>query len=108
MNRMQVAVLGVSVIAFGAAYMLFNSGQAPIPGPVIVQAAPNLDTDEVLVAAQEVPMGAQIGDATVTWQPWPKGAISEQMIAFPRCAASSAGNPNPSYFDGMITACARL
>jgi len=81
MNRMQVAVLGVSVIAFGAAYMLFNSGQAPIPGPVIVQAAPNLDTDEVLVAAQEVPMGAQIGDATVTWQPWPKGAISEQMIA---------------------------
>jgi pilus assembly protein CpaB len=80
MNKTQIAVLGLSVVAFGAAYMLFNSGQAPAPSPVIVQAAPKLDTDEVLVAAQDVPMGTQVGGASVSWQVWPKTAISEQMI----------------------------
>jgi len=80
MNKTQIAVLGLSVVAFGAAYILFNSGQAPAPAPVIVQAAPKMDTDEVLVAAQDLSMGTQVGDAAVTWQVWPKSAISEQMI----------------------------
>src|SRR5580658_7422606 len=80
MNRMQIVVLGVSVAAFGGAYFLFNSG-GPAPPAPIVQAAPKLATDEVLVAAQDVPMGTQIGDASVTWQVWPKAAISELMIA---------------------------
>src|ERR1700722_9103370 len=53
MNRMQIVVLGVSVAAFGGAYILFNSGG---PTPPIVQAAPKIETDEVLVAAQDVPM----------------------------------------------------
>jgi len=79
MNRMQIAVLGVSIAAFGGAYVLFNNGPTPI-APILVS-APKLDTDEVLVAAQDVPMGTQIGDASVTWQAWPKAAISEQMIA---------------------------
>ena len=46
-----------------------------------VAAAPKLDTDEVLVAAQDIPMGTAIGDASVAWQIWPKAAISELMIA---------------------------
>ena len=80
MNRMQIVVLGVSVTAFGGAYILFNSG-GPTPRAPIVQAAPKIETDEVLVAAQDVPMGTQIGDTSVTWQVWPKAAISELMIA---------------------------
>jgi pilus assembly protein CpaB len=80
MNRMQIVVLGVSVAAFGGAYILFNSG-GPTPPAPIVQAAPKIETDEVLVAAQDVPMGTQIGDASVAWQVWPKAAISELMIA---------------------------
>ena len=80
MRKMQIAVLGVSVVAFGVAFLLFNSGQAPSPSPVIVQAAPKNETDEVLVAAQDVPMGTQVGEPSVTWQVWPKSAISEQMI----------------------------
>ena len=44
MNRVQIAVLGVTVLAFGGAYLLFNSGQTP---PQIVQVAPKMDTDEV-------------------------------------------------------------
>ena len=80
MNRMQIAVLGVSVAAFGAAYFLFNSWQAPAPAPVVVAAAPKVDTDEVLVAAQDIPMGTALGETSVSWQVWPRAAISELMI----------------------------
>jgi len=81
MNKMQIGVLAVSVVAFGAAYMLFNSTQAPAPALApIVKAAPRIDTDEVLVATQDVPMGTQILDTSVNWQEWPKAAISDLMI----------------------------
>jgi len=78
MNRVQIAVLCVTVLAFGGAFLLFNSGQAP--PPVIVQAAPKIETDEVLVAAKDVPMGTQLEEADVRWQTWPNGAVSELMI----------------------------
>ena len=78
MNRVQIAVLGVTVLAFGGAYVLFNSGQAPTPQ--IIQAAPKIDTDEVLVAAHDLPMGTQLAEADFTWQKWPTQALSELMI----------------------------
>jgi pilus assembly protein CpaB len=78
MNRVQIAVLGVTVLAFGGAYVLFNSGQAP--PPQIVQAAPKMDTDEVLVAARDLPMGTQLAEPDFTWQKWPMQALSELMI----------------------------
>jgi len=78
MNKVQIAVLGATVVAFGGAYVLFNNSPAP-PPPRVVQ-APKFDTDEVLVAAQDLPMGSSIADASVTWQEWPKQAVSEYMI----------------------------
>ena len=78
MNRVQIAVLGVTILAFGGAYVMFNSAQAPPQR--IVQAAPSLDTDEVLVAAHDLPMGTQITEADVNWQKWPRQSLSEQMI----------------------------
>src|ERR1700690_178827 len=78
MNKVQIAVLGATLIAFGGAYVLFNS--APSPAPQHVAEAPKLATDEVLVAAQDIPMGTAIGEASVAWQMWPKAAISELMI----------------------------
>jgi len=79
MNKVQIAVLGATLVAFGGAYVLFNSGPAPAPQQRVVQ-APKLETDEVLIAAQDIPMGTAITDASVAWQPWPKAAISELMI----------------------------
>ncbi|HEY1943784.1 MAG TPA: Flp pilus assembly protein CpaB [Roseiarcus sp.] len=80
MNKVQIAVLGATVIAFGAAYLLFNTAPAPAPqAPRVVQ-APKLETDDVLIAAQDLPMGTPIGDASVAWAVWPKKAISENMI----------------------------
>ena len=69
MNRVQIAVLGVTVLAFAGAYVLFNSGQAP--APQVVQVTPKLDTDEVLVAARDLPMGTQLTEPDFTWQKWP-------------------------------------
>jgi pilus assembly protein CpaB len=76
MNKVQIAVLGATLAAFGGAYVLFNSA----PAPQHVAEAPKLATDEVLVAAQDIPMGTAIGEASVSWQMWPKAAISELMI----------------------------
>jgi pilus assembly protein CpaB len=80
MNKVQIAALGATVVAFGGAYVLFNNSSAPAPAPHVVQ-SPKLDVDEVLVAAQDIPMGTPIGDGSVAWQEWPKPAISELMIA---------------------------
>jgi len=79
MNKVQIAVVGAAIVAFGAAYILFNS--APPPPVVHAVAAPKLDTDEVLVAAQDIAMGTQLGEGSLAWQMWPKAAISEYMIA---------------------------
>ena len=78
MNRVQIAVLSVTVLAFGGAYVLFNSGQAP--PPQIIQAAPKIDTDEVLVAARDLQMGTQMAEPDYAWQKWPTQALSELMI----------------------------
>ncbi len=80
MNKVQIAALAATVVAFGAAYVLFNNSPAPPPAPHVAQ-APRVDTDEVLIAAQDLPMGTAIVDASVAWQEWPKQAISELMIA---------------------------
>lgn len=79
MNRVQIAVLGLTVAAFGGAYFLFNVGSAPAPAPVAQ--APRLDMDEVLVAAAEIGMGTQLTEKDYTWQAWPKGSVSELMIS---------------------------
>jgi len=79
MNKVQIAVLGATVVAFGGAYVLFNSGPTPQQQQHVVQ-APKLDTDDVLVAAQDIPMGTPVSEASVSWQMWPKAAISELMI----------------------------
>jgi pilus assembly protein CpaB len=78
-NKRQVVVLSVSIAAIGVAAVLFNSGPPP-NAPPAARLPPKLDTDEVLVAAQDLPMGASIAEPSVIWQVWPKASISEQMI----------------------------
>ncbi len=77
MNRTQIAVLGISIATFGGAYFFFNAWQSP---PAVVVQAPKLETDQVLVASEDVQLGMVMAENMVTWQTWPKAAISEQMI----------------------------
>src|SRR5579863_2189350 len=81
MNRLQVIVLGVSAVAFGGAYFVFNNYLgSQRKAPVIVE-APKMATEKVLIAAQDIPMGSVLTDAMVVWQDWPKESLSEQMFA---------------------------
>ncbi|HLW91408.1 MAG TPA: Flp pilus assembly protein CpaB [Roseiarcus sp.] len=79
MNRVQIAVLGVTVLAFAGAYVLFSNATAPTP-QVIRTAAPKIPTDEVLVAAHDIPMGIKFAEADVRWQEWPTAALSPTML----------------------------
>src|SRR3569833_217479 len=80
MNRLQVIDLGVSVVAFGGAYFVFNNFLgSQRKAPVVVQ-APKIQTDKVLVAPADIRMGAVVSETMVNWQDWPKEAVSEQMM----------------------------
>ena len=70
----------IAVVAFGGAYALMPKGQGPQPS-VAAPAAPRVDVDEVLVASQDIPMGAVVNESDIAWQTWPKAAMSESMIA---------------------------
>ncbi len=81
MNRLQVIALGVSALAFGGAYFLFNSYLgSQRKAPIVMQEAPKIDLDKVMVAAQDIPIGSVLSEPMIVWQDWPKAAISEQML----------------------------
>ena len=81
MKTARIAVLAIAIAAGGAAAWL-ASGPAPEAPPAqivqagpVIQAAPLVPTEEVLVAGKELPMGTVIaaeGDAV--WQAWPKSS----------------------------------
>jgi pilus assembly protein CpaB len=54
--------------------------KAPPPAAQITMVAPQLDTDEVLIAAKELPMGTLVGESDFGWQIWPRSAVSQGMI----------------------------
>jgi pilus assembly protein CpaB len=81
MNRRFVIVLAVAVAAFGAAYALLAAGPSPRSAAAVVEPPPKVDVDQVLVAAEDLPMGAVVAEGALAWQPWPKAAVSELMIA---------------------------
>jgi pilus assembly protein CpaB len=97
MNRVQIAVLGLTVVAFGGAYVLFAQGGPP--APQIVKITQKIDTDEVLVAAHDLQMGTKLLDSDYTWQEWPKSALSPSMIK-----KSDGPNPAEDIKDGVTRA----
>lgn len=74
MNKAQIAVLAVAVAAGGAAFMMMN-GSSPPPEQAVVQAPPPVATEMVLVAARDLPYGAELADADSSWVEWPKAAL---------------------------------
>jgi pilus assembly protein CpaB len=78
MNRVQIAVLGVTVLAFAGAWFVFSSSSAP--PPQVVQVASKIDSDEVLVAARDLPMGTKLAEADYKWADWPNASLSPVMI----------------------------
>jgi pilus assembly protein CpaB len=79
MRVSRVAILAVALVAgLVAAYLAMNMTSAPITREIVVAAPSN--TAQVLVARQDIPMGATITDAAVEWQDWPSSAASSNFI----------------------------
>lgn len=80
MNKARLAVLGVAVSAGAVAWYLSAGTAPPPPAPTIIQAAPQIETLQILVAARDVGMGTLLAEGDLTWAKWPKDALSPQML----------------------------
>jgi len=97
MNRAQIIVLGVTVVAFGGAYVAFNSLSAPsAPPQVTITQAPSMALERVLVAAADIPRGGAVNNVDTQWNDWPKAATSDEMIL------QSVAGPSPDEIKGAI------
>ncbi len=81
MNQRLFVAGAIAVVAFGAAYALFATGQSARPPQPQAQEAPAVDVDQVLVAREDLPMGVTVNESALAWQTWPKAALSDLMIA---------------------------
>jgi pilus assembly protein CpaB len=79
MNKAQIAVLGVAMVAGGGAFVMLNSEPPPAPA-ARVEAPQAPRTDQVLVAARDLPYGAPIADADTNWIDWPINAVPNGVL----------------------------
>ena len=81
MKSARVLVLGVALAAGAAAMFLTHGGQkSQTP---IIQALPapsQIETDEVLTAAADLPMGKLIAEPDLQWTVWPRSAVGAGML----------------------------
>jgi len=85
MNVARVIVLIVALVAGGAAaYLAMNvinqEPDAPTTADVQQPVAPAIQTDEVLVAVRDIPLGTTIDASTVAWRAWPIDGIAGTYI----------------------------
>lgn len=76
----RLIIAGVAVAAAGGAGYIAKNMSAPPPAQIVVEPSrPALETTQVLVLAEDLPMGAPIVDQ-IAWQEWPKDAVSEAFV----------------------------
>ena len=77
MKLFRVLVLVVALAAGGtAAYLALNLGPGAPPAPTVVELAPQIQSQDVLVAAADIGQGERISPENVRWQPWPEDAVN--------------------------------
>lgn len=78
MKTSRILVLFLALVAAGGAFWMANGTKAP-PPPEPVAALPPppppVMTDDVLVAAHDIPIGTKLGDQDLAWQAWPKDSV---------------------------------
>ncbi|KAA2234994.1 Flp pilus assembly protein CpaB [Salinarimonas soli] len=87
MKPARLAVLGCAMAAAAGAAVLMMGGQ---PSQPVAQAepAPAMRTEDVLVAAADLPMGQTLRPADLRWQAWPADAVPSGFVT--RAAAPGA------------------
>jgi pilus assembly protein CpaB len=76
---LRVLVL-VGALAAGIVAAWLSFGLQPETAPAVVVAAPEIKTQEVLVAAADLVQGAPLTTEQVRWQAWPEDAVNPGYI----------------------------
>jgi pilus assembly protein CpaB len=82
MRIARVAVLALAVAAGGGAYYFSQTAKQPVEtvaSPAAPAPAP-VQTEDVLVAAHDLPLGKMIAQGDLAWQAWPKDALTPGLI----------------------------
>ncbi len=79
MRRLRILMLGLALAAGGTALVIMNQSPAPLR-QVVAPPAPNVTTEDVAVAANDLTIGRAMSDADVSWQKWPKANVLAGMI----------------------------
>jgi pilus assembly protein CpaB len=81
MKLFRVLVLAVALVAGGiAAYLALNLGPGGAPAPTVVELAPQIQSQDVLVAAADIGQGQKLTAENVRWQRWPDEAMNPAYI----------------------------
>ena len=80
MKIARLAVLGIALAAGVTAAFMINGSKGPGPAVEVMAPQPVVDTDDVLVAAHSLDVGAPVGASDIKWQAWPKPEIADGMI----------------------------
>lgn len=85
MKVARVVVLGIALGAGVAAALLAMNLSRPTPPAAPVEkadqpAAPAFETAEVLVAKENIPVGAKINESMMEWRTWPKAGLTATYI----------------------------
>jgi pilus assembly protein CpaB len=81
MKLFRVLVLAVALVAGGiAAYLALNLGPGAPPAPTVVELAPQIQSQDVLVAAKDIGQGERISAENIRWQRWPDDAMNTAYI----------------------------
>jgi pilus assembly protein CpaB len=98
MKAARLVVLTVAIAAGGVAALL--AGRSEKPPEVKTEAAPKIDTIDILVARSDILMGQAVSPGDVQWQAWPAATATGNFIrrtdrpnAIETLAGSIARNP---------------
>lgn len=81
MKKSRIIALFLALAAAAGAFVLSSGQRAPTPEPKVADApAAPTPTDDVLVAAKDIPLGTIVNEAEMQWQSWPKDAVPIGMI----------------------------
>lgn len=96
MNKAQIIVGAVAILAGGGAFVMMNKQPVQAPKlPAVVAPIVSM-TDELLIAKRDLPYGTSLTPNDMGWTEWPKGSL-------PKGGVVKSGDPNAiDEFKGTI------
>jgi pilus assembly protein CpaB len=79
MNTARIVVLAIAICAGGVAAYL-ASGSDPKPAVIVQAPVVQMQTTDVLVAKNDIPMGQTVSADDLQWQSWPASTTSSSFI----------------------------